>query len=183
MNPIENFAKASQIMSGLLGQLTAEDLHRATPCKGWTVADLGNHVVDNAYFFAGAAGSTASADPEPFTASGACSRYQAAAEAVLSAYEGEGMLEQDLETPFGTFPGAMVLSVAFADQLTHCWDLARATGQQAHADDELVDDALSAWRTFIQEDYRSGEMFGLAQPALPNSSKLDNLAAFTGRQV
>ena len=182
-NPINNFTDTSHVMSGLLAQLSTEQMSRPTPCDGWTVQDLSDHVIANQYFFAGAAGSTAHDDADTVTPANAVSRYRQATAATLDAYGSDGALERELVTPFGTFPGSLVLSVAFADQLTHCWDLARALGATAAVSDELVADAQATWDAFIQEDYRNGEMFGPATPTKADATALDRLAAFTGRRV
>ena len=183
MNPIDDFTDTSRIMSGLLERLNPADLDTATPCARWSVADLVDHIVGDVFVFVGAAGADASAPVGPVTADNAVSRYASATAAVLAAYQANDTLNRDLATPFGTFPGSMVLSVAFADQLTHCWDLARSIEAPVVASDELVDNALNTWTAFIQSDYRDGEMFGDAQTCGPDASNLDRLAAFTGRNV
>ena len=183
MNPIDDFTDTSRIMSGLLERLNPADLDTATPCARWSVADLVDHIVGDVFGFVGAAGADASAPVGPVTADNAVSRYASATAAVLAAYQANDTLNRDLATPFGTFPGSMVLSVVIADQLTHCWDLARSIGAPVVAADELVDNALNTWTAFIQSDYRDGEMFGDAQTCGPDASNLDRLAAFTGRNV
>ena len=183
MNPTPNFTETCRVMSGLLDRVSQDDMTRSTPCAGWTVHDLVTHVIVNQYFFAGAAGSTALGDDDAVTAANAVDRYRRSTEATLGAYGAEGTLERELTTPFGTFPGAMVLSVAFADQLTHCWDLARAIDATLRVDDELAHGALAAWTAFIQEDYRNGDMFAEAASVDDNASAMDRLAAFTGREV
>ncbi len=181
-SPIANFAATADTVTAELGRLTEESMTRATPCEGWAVQDLTEHLVDNAYFFAGAAGAEASRQ-DPITPSSAATAYRSAADTVLSAYGAPGMLEQVLETPFGAFPGAMVLSVCFADQLTHVWDLARALGATPQVDDGLVAEAMGAWEAFIQGDLRDGPLFDPAKTAPDGASALDRLAAFTGRAV
>lgn len=179
MNPIQNFTESSEIMKQLIVGVPDSSLDSPTPCDGWNVAELLEHIVDNCYFFAGAAGSTRTAADAPD--GDVLARYSTASTVVLDAFGAGDVLTSDLATPFGTFPGSAVLAVAFADQLTHCWDLARSTGQEAAAPDALASDAIAAWEAFINADMRNGEMFGASQPTPEGASRLDALAAFTGR--
>ena len=42
-------------------------------------------------------------------------------------------------TPFGEMPVARIMMGTVLDQLVHCWDLARATGQDTTLDSEMVE--------------------------------------------
>lgn len=183
-SPIDNFAATAELVTAQLGQLAQNNgvMQLATPCEGWAVQDLVEHLVDNSYFFAGAAGSdqTRSEDIGP---SNAPQAYRSAADTVLGAYGTPGTLERDLSTPFGSFPGAIVLSVAFADQLTHLWDLGHALGNQPVVDETLASSAIAAWEMFIQPELRDGSTFAQPTEVGPNATPLDRVAAFTGRAV
>src|SRR5262249_51553649 len=106
-----------------------------------------------------------------------------AAAAVLAGYGADGVLDRPVDTPYGTFPGAMVLAVGFADLLTHCWDLATAIGADLDVDDALADAAADAWEAFIQDDYRTTGMFGAVQPCPIDAPAIDRMVAFAGRVV
>ena len=181
MNPIENFRSTSTVMEGLLDRVAQDEFALSTPCADWSVEDLVDHIVNNIYFFAGAAGVAKADAGVSIAADNAAGEYRIAVDLLLNAYADQ--LDTDLATPFGTFPGSMVLSVAFADQLTHVWDLSRALKVGVQVDDDLVAQAEAAWQAFIQPEARDGAMFVEAKTAPADASNLDRLAAFTGRTV
>ncbi|MEL7207987.1 MAG: maleylpyruvate isomerase N-terminal domain-containing protein, partial [Actinomycetota bacterium] len=65
MDPITNLTATARIMHAHLEALTPAAMSLVTPCADWTVAELATHVVDNALFFAGAAGADAQPEPGP----------------------------------------------------------------------------------------------------------------------
>ncbi len=78
------------------------------------------------------------------------------------------------------------LAVATTDAFTHGWDLARATGQPTDLDPHLAAELLARARAFIQPAFRGDDgakPFGPQQPAPPNATNADALAAFLGRTV
>ncbi|HEX3826863.1 MAG TPA: TIGR03086 family metal-binding protein [Sporichthyaceae bacterium] len=183
MDPVANIHETAAEMNRLMSSLSPESVGRPTPCAGWTAADLVEHVTANPYGFAEWAGDDrhvpvpASADPDRT----AGERYGAAIWSVLCAYTATGVLDKDLPTPFGDRPGAVVLAVCFADQLTHLWDLAYALGAPVTVPDRLAQDAIDVWTAFIEQPLRNGDTFADPVDIHPAAPALDRLAAFTGR--
>ena len=66
-----------------------------------------NGHADNTAFFARAAGSVTTLRP-PITASNAVAEFDAAAGALIAGYAAPGVLDGDIATSFGVFPGAVV---------------------------------------------------------------------------
>lgn len=85
MSPITNYTRAAETMCELLGHHTADVMSNSTPCADWTVAQLAQHVVDNAHFFAGAEGAPAP-EAQDVTPENANALYEEAAAAVLDSY-------------------------------------------------------------------------------------------------
>jgi uncharacterized protein (TIGR03086 family) len=183
MDPMTDYRLAATEVSTLLAGLDVADLDRPTPCDGWTVRDLATHLVANSAFFAGAAGATVDDDGDGVGAADARARFDAASDTVMAGFGAPGVLESEIATPYGTFSGAMVLAVAFADLLTHAWDLSRALDARVQVDPAVADHAIQAWEAFIQDDYRATGMFGDIQSCLPDAPALDRVAAFAGRAV
>lgn len=179
MDPVANLKATATTMEQLLANIDDEQMSLPTPCALWSVADLTGHVVDNLLnSFAHWAG----VDAEPETGE-LSKRYTAAIDTVLDAYTAPGVLDKTLSTMIGDFPGAALLAVCFADQLTHVWDLARATGQTVDVPDQLAEEAIEVWRGFIPDALRNGSAFGVAIGTGQGASALDRLAAFTGRAI
>jgi uncharacterized protein (TIGR03086 family) len=183
MTPISDYQLASTQISALLADLEETDLARPTPCGDWNVGALAAHLVGNTAFFAGAGGQVVDDDGTGVGAADAGSRFEHAATAVIEGFSEPGRLDAEVATPFGAFPGSMVLAVAFADLLTHYWDLGQALDLTVEVEPPVAERALETLGLFIQDDYRANGMFGPVQPCPADASALDRLAAFSGRQL
>jgi uncharacterized protein (TIGR03086 family) len=128
----------------------ARDLEAATPCPGWRVRDLLNHMLDTQQYFAGAARGEDAAPPAPsppslLTVDPSADFARATAE-VMDAYSQDGVIER-------TGPA---LGIAFSDQLPHGWDLARATKQDATLPDGLAQAAYDCIHGRFTDEQRKG---------------------------
>jgi uncharacterized protein (TIGR03086 family) len=151
-----------------------------TPCAGWVVRDLLGHVNGGARVFA------AAFEERPVRERELGERpREVIAEALADfdvAVRGPGALERTVMSPFGPMPGEVFARLAAVDLLMHTWDLSRATGQEAAVPDEVVHAADEFARQAITDDLRTPGVFGPEVEAPANSSRLDALAAFTGRR-
>ena len=150
------------------------DLDAATPCDGWTVRDLLDHMLDTQRYFAASARGEKAAPPSPTppalstddpTADFAKSRAD-----VLAAYGGPGVIEK-------TGPA---LGIAFSDQLLHGWDLARATKQDSTMPDGLAQSAYDVIHGRFTDDQRPG-VFKPEIPVGDDATPQQRLLAYTGR--
>src|SRR3954451_6585076 len=86
----------------IVSQVQADDLGRATPCAGWTLADLLAHMTAQHRGFA-AASAGRGADPAVWrpgpVGADPVSAYLAAAERVVTAFAQEGVLERSFVLP------------------------------------------------------------------------------------
>ena len=131
----------------------ARDLEAATPCPGWRVRDLLNHMLDTQRYFAGAgrgekATLPAASPPSLLTVDPGADFARATAE-VMDAYAQDGVVGR-------TGPA---LGIAFSDQLLHGWDLAKATDQDATMPDGLAQAAYDCIHGRFTDDQRHG-VFG-----------------------
>ena len=68
------------------------------------------------------------------------------------------------------------------DQFIHCWDLAKATGQDATLEPELVDFAFPMLKSGFADMGREAGFIG-PEIALPDgASRQDQMMAYMGRQ-
>jgi uncharacterized protein (TIGR03086 family) len=177
------------VFGGLLEAVGGEQWAAPTPCTGWTVRDLVNHVVAGNRRFASLlrGGSPAAVDPdapvpdllgdEPLAA------HREAAEAVVAAFRQPGVLEEMVTVPVGTVPGIVALNVRIIDVLVHGWDLARATGQAARFPDDIVEQELKFTRDTLPNLPPDQRRFAPPQPVADDAPPLDQLAACLGRSV
>ena len=172
----------------VLANVGADQLSSPTPCQSWQVRDLINHVVGVSLWCAETA-NTGVAPPTPetdFTLGDALATYDDGIARAVDAFGRPGVLDRMITLPFGQLPGAAYLGIITTDAFTHGWDLARATGQSTDLDPALAAQLLEAARAFIQPAFRGDDgvrPFGPEQPAPPNATNADALAAFLGRQA
>ncbi|WP_245548307.1 maleylpyruvate isomerase family mycothiol-dependent enzyme [Nocardia pneumoniae] len=153
------------------------DLGAPTPCTGWTVADLIEHMNERheaviATVFAPLEGHVD--DPRDGFA-------RTAARWVV-AMERTGDVVHLPEA--GAMATDLVLSVHFVDMLTHRWDLARALGRPCTVPDRLTAAALPIARSITAPGSRLNGPGGVYHPSLAEDralSAMDNIAALLGR--
>ena len=132
----------------------AATLAAATPCDEWTVGDLLNHILETQRYFAGSARGENVSPPSPTPPT------------LLSGHP------IDKTGP--------ALGIAFADQLLHGWDVARATGQDTTMPDGLPEAAYDIIHGAFTEEQRKG-VFKPELPAPDNATAQERLLAYTGR--
>jgi uncharacterized protein (TIGR03086 family) len=150
------------------------DLEAATPCDEWEVRQLLDHMLDTQrYFVSAAKGEDASPpSPQPPKLLGAdpTADFKKARADVLETFGADGVIEK-------TGPA---LGVAFADQLLHGCDLARATGQ----DDTMPDGLAQAAYDTIHGQFTDEQRKGVFKPEVPvgdDATPQQRLLAYTGR--
>ncbi len=170
----------------LVGSMTAEDLNKPSPCEGWAVRDVVNHITGGATMFAVSAeqgsvpdeilaqigGDMLGADP--------AGALQAASRRAIKAFEEPGVMDKVVTLPFGQMPAGVALNIAIFDVATHCGDLSRGSGRPV-TDTEMFDIALPMAKEMLGPELRQPGLFGPEQPAPAGASALEQLMAFTGR--
>lgn len=158
----------------------------ATPCDGWDVQALLNHLVSG-NLWAAELGSGHTIEEVGDRLDGdvlrndAVAAYDASAKAAAATFEAAGALDAPCAVSYGPIPGSVYAGHRFIDVLIHGWDLATATGQDATLDPELVDAAYRLLQD--QADMvRASGMFGedILMPA--DVGPQTQLLAFIGRK-
>ena len=157
MDSISLLELATATFLDRLDKASASSLGLATPCEGWTVADLLGHVTGgcemSVSLLAGKSldevmaelhAATPAADPV-----GAC-RHALGAQvaAMIAAPDHEAIVHH----PVGDVPVSRLFSFRIADLTIHAWDLAQGLGLGGGLPDELVAasfDSLSPMAEFI----------------------------------
>jgi uncharacterized protein (TIGR03086 family) len=158
---------------------TQDDREKATPCEGYTVHDLVEHLMGSMKGL----GETAGAEvPDGIKAESAEDYIAQAVEPVLAAWRDRGT---DGQVPFGEgeAPASMLAGILSLEFLLHGWDFAQATDQSLEVPDGLVAYVQGLAESTIRPEYR-GEGQGFGEETVPSTSDpLTVLAAFTGRQT
>lgn len=109
--------------------------------------------------------------------------YLARATAALDAWGDDALLDKSLIAPWGEAPGWMSVGAFLMETVTHGWDLAVATGQDAEADPALVAKAQAIADQTLSDDYRGlGFPFGERVEPSTGAGPTERLANFLGRR-
>ena len=160
----------------VLRRLTEDDLSRPTPCAGYTVGDVGEHLVRSMVLLASVAGAQAEAP-----AAGVLEvRVAATAEAALAAWRRRG-LDGTVAVGRSSLPASLAVEIIPLELLVHGWDIARATGSAIDVTPEVAGYVLSRARELVTDDKR-GRSFAVEVPVRASATVLEQLIAFTGRE-
>lgn len=107
--------------------------------------------------------------------------YHRTAGEVIAAWSDRAKLDGEYQSPFGPIPGRALLTLRLADNITHGWDIAHATGQTPPYDDEVVQTAMDFARARLAGNRGPGGAFGPSVPVPDDAPPIDRLAAFLGR--
>jgi uncharacterized protein (TIGR03086 family) len=92
-------------------------------------------------------------------------------------------MDKIMTLPTGPAPGSRCVEVASGEIVVHGWDLAKATGQSAPADNGVAEALLSSEYASLCAEVRSNDPppFASEIAAAPATASIDRLAAFLGR--
>jgi len=156
-----------------------------TPCEGWDVRTLLNHVVSGNLWVAELATGRTIADvgsklDGDQLGAAPLDAYEESAEAAAAAFEAPGALDAPCAVSYGPVPGSVYAGHRFLDVLIHGWDLAVATGQGTRLDPSLVE---ACWNVIEPQldGLRASGMFGTAVPVPDDADTQPRLLAVLGR--
>nr|WP_235449938.1 TIGR03086 family metal-binding protein [Streptomyces sioyaensis] len=175
------YEQVTRDVLALVAAVRPEDLALPTPCAGWTVRQLLDHMVWENLM------ATSIAEDAPRTDHTAdhlgddhLAAFADSVRAARAAFTGSGMLHRS----YGPYeaPGAMIVQQVVVELLAHGWDLARATGAPTVLAPEVAEETLAAARRIYGAAPRTaGSSFARERPAPAGASVADRLAAFLGR--
>jgi uncharacterized protein (TIGR03086 family) len=158
-----------------------------TPCEGWDVHALVNHVVSGNLWAAElAAGRTIEEVGDRFDGDvlGAdpLASYDRSAAVAAAIFETPGALDAPCAVSYGPVPGSVYAGHRFLDVLIHGWDVATATGQDASLDPALVQRCFEVVEPQA-EMLRASGMFGGDVSVGADADAQTRLLAFLGRKI
>lgn len=168
-------------VAALVAAVRPEDLALPTPCAGWTVRQLLDHMVwENLMATSIAEGAPRADHTADHLGDDHRTAFADSVRAARTAFTGSGMLHRT----YGPYeaPGAMIVQQVVVELLAHGWDLARATGAPTGLAPEAAEETLAAARRIYGAAPRTaGSSFAPERPAPPGAGATDRLAAFLGR--
>jgi uncharacterized protein (TIGR03086 family) len=182
---LDSYENAAVIVSGI----DADELGLPTPCPGYDVAGLIDHLVEAGHRAAalGHGQAPPPGDESPHVElSDAPGQLRDAAAEAAQAWDDNSSLSLRYTMPWGEeYTGAALVDMYLAELAAHAWDLARATGQLGKLDPSLAGPALQGAQAMIKPQYRNmvrpGAPFGAEVFLSPGADDWERFAAFTGR--
>lgn len=183
MEPDERMAKAAAEAARVVGNVRREQLGAPSPCAGWDVRALVNHLILWAAFVSEGA---ARKQPLPadldrdFTEDDFVAVFAAQIRRTVAAWGEPGAREGVTELGGAELPAELAWQLLLSELVLHAWDLARATGQGFTCDDDV---AMATFEVVGQVAAQGREMGLYAdEVAVPASaSPLDRALAASGR--
>jgi uncharacterized protein (TIGR03086 family) len=147
--------------------LTSRDLHRATPCTDWDLAELLAHMIGQHHGFARAVrdgdAPRASYAPVPFSPPA----WSASAELLLEAFAAADPAATPIAVELSPRPLPLhrVVGAQLIDTVAHTWDVAQALGRRFEPSGELLDVAAALAAAIPDSARGPGAAFAAAAPA------------------
>ncbi|HEY1644250.1 MAG TPA: TIGR03086 family metal-binding protein [Streptosporangiaceae bacterium] len=187
---VELDRRAVELSMQILKQARPCDLARPTPCAGWSLSQLLEHMTAQHYVFAAASrglGGNPRAWLPPPAADGQAAAYDEAARYVLDCFADPATLRRSFVlhdiNPALAFPADEAISFHFVDYVVHGWDVARALDVPFEVSDEVAEAALLVARRVPDGPRRLSPdaQFRPGVPVAAGSSAIEETVAALGR--
>ncbi len=178
--------RALDATRSVVARIGPDQMDQPTPDEGWDVRALLNHVVaGNLWAAELASGRTIDEVGDRFDGDvigdDPLDAYDRSAAAARAAFEAPGALDAPCAVSYGPVPGSVYAGHRFVDVFIHGWDLAKATGQDASLDPDLVAGCVEVLEPQLAMLQGSG-MFGTAFDVPTTADAQTRLLAGLGRR-
>lgn len=180
LTALERYGRAADGFAAALRGVPAPGWAAASPCEGWTARDVAAHVIEtHRQILTRLHGG----DPTPpDSTQDLLAAWEVESDAVRAALADPARAATPVQGMGGQQPfSELVGTLLTADTLLHTWDLARASGQDARLDAEVVRD-VHAFLAPMDAMLRTPGGFGPAVEVAPDTDPQGQLLAFTGRR-
>ena len=165
---------------GLVAGVRRDQLDNPTPCPGFDVRTLIDHIVDLLGKFAAGAQGT---DLPALDADDQMKAVRVRREQIMGGWRRNGT-DRDVSVMGAGpgMPGEAVVGMTIIEEVAHGCDLAMATAQPIPFTDDEFAVALARGEATLKDDYR-GDSFGPRLAAADDAPVQDRFLAFMGRQA
>jgi uncharacterized protein (TIGR03086 family) len=180
---IDDLELALATTDRLVAGIGADQWTLPTPCEGWDVRTVVNHLVGGMRLYAAElTGTDAGGEHEDdWLGSDPAGAYRAAASRVLAAWRRPGAEQRVIGLSFGAVPAPMAAVVELTEVLVHGLDVAVATGQEEAVDQAQAERLLALMAGMGVDGFRVPGIFGPECPAPADAPAHRRLLAFLGR--
>lgn len=182
MSGVDQLDEIMPLLRDLVDGLSPDQLDDPTPCAKFTVTGVLEHMIGGVMHFA----PEFRGQPSPagaFADGTLQDRWHRAMTELLDAMRTPGVQDRSVAAPFGEVPADTFFRYTVFDGMLHGWDLASSTGQSYEPRAELVAEVDAFIRQLLVPEMRDGDTFAAETLAPPDASPLEQLVAFSGRQV
>jgi uncharacterized protein (TIGR03086 family) len=182
---IEQYRRSVAGFTERVRQVAADQWRKPTPCAGWDVRTLVNHIVNEERWIPSMlAGATVAEVGDRFDGDllgdDPVGNAADAAQQADAAVAEPGALDRTVHLSFGDFPATEYLRQLLADHLVHSWDLAAAIGADRSLDPDVLR-ACAEWFTDREELYRQAGAIGQRVEVPATAGEQDQLIGTFGR--
>ncbi|WP_079158074.1 TIGR03086 family metal-binding protein, partial [Streptomyces caniscabiei] len=179
---LDAFTRVQDSVGALVRAATPDRFGLPTPCEGWTVRDLLDHLVWENIIWGGLAQGTppTAGHADDHLGDDHVAAFETAAATARAAFRQPGLLERSV----GPAPGRRVVEQLLVELLVHGWDLATALGRDRDPHPDIARAALPVVREIYGELPRTaGGSIAPERPVPEDAPALDRVAAFLGRRI
>jgi uncharacterized protein (TIGR03086 family) len=183
MDEIAALERAFDHTGAYVSKLTSAQRHDPTPCPGWDVDALLDHLLGVTAMFTDARNGRPLPEALPVGLAGddPAAAYAAVVRDGLAAWRQPGALDEECATPLGPLPGAAAALLVVMEVAAHGVDLARALRLDAEVDAEVAEVLLPFVAGLPLDAIREAGEFGPA-PSVPDVAPASTrLLALLGR--
>ncbi|MEU6705498.1 TIGR03086 family metal-binding protein [Streptomyces wuyuanensis] len=184
---LDRHAEALALFTERVHAVRPEQWDAPTPCTGWSVRDLVNHVTAEQFWVPPLVGEGRSVADVGDSYDGdvlgghPAVTWDRAASAAKAAFREPGALERGVGLSFGESTVAAYCAQMTADMIVHAWDLSRAIGADDALPDALVGFAAGEVAPYAAELAGSG-MFAPAVEPPEDADPQTRLLCLLGRR-
>jgi len=182
----DRFRRLATSFTTVIDSVPADRWDAATPCEGWTVADVVDHVASTQRdFLERMELATGDQNPDaPADADRLRAAWRASSAALQAALDDEEVVGRTYDGYFGpTTIGETVDTFYASDLVVHAWDVARGAGLPELEPIPPADlDRIQAQMASVGDAVRSPGIYGPEVPVPDDASAQDRFLAWTGRQ-
>ena len=170
-------------VAGLLALVPARGWARPTPCDGWDVRAVANHlatVTDKFTRFAAGEHGVVREDRRDWLGDDPGTGFSVVAAQSSQAWRGHpDALGRTCRLPFGDFDGATAAGINLLDAVVHGWDISTTTDQPWFPEPRAVELSLEVAELLVTPAARESGQFG--PPGRAEPTPFGRLLASTGR--
>ncbi|MCD2193364.1 TIGR03086 family metal-binding protein [Actinomycetospora endophytica] len=178
--PVADLERALHATATIIDGVPDDRRAAQSPCAGWTVTDVVEHVLTGNLVVARALGPDLADAPE--VAESLAPRFRSSSEALVAALSLPDALSGTVTVPFGTVPVPVAVGLRTVEALVHGWDVAVGSGQDTGA---LPEDLAVAGIAFTESMFTTTDRarlpFAPAVAVDPAAPAIERLAGLLGR--